>query len=46
MPSLLLISASGTAQRRLLEETVAGFEKKGYVVSASSSLISFSIPKN
>ena len=33
MPSLLLISASGTAQRRLLEETVAGFEKKGYVVS-------------
>lgn len=33
MPSLLLIAASGTAQRRLLEETVAGFEKKGYVVS-------------
>ncbi|MGD9666733.1 MAG: DNA polymerase III subunit delta [Synergistaceae bacterium] len=33
MPSLLLISASGTAQRRLLEETVADFEKKGYVIS-------------
>jgi hypothetical protein len=33
MPSLLLISASGTAQRRLLEETVADFEKKGHVIS-------------
>ena len=33
MPSLLLISASGTAQRRLLEETVADHEKKGYVIS-------------
>ncbi|MDD4160314.1 MAG: hypothetical protein PHO18_05145 [Synergistaceae bacterium] len=33
MPSLLLIYASGTAQRRLLEETVADFEKKGYAVS-------------
>lgn len=33
MPSLLLIAASGTAQRRLLEETVADFEKKGYAVS-------------
>ena len=33
MPSLLLIAASGTAQRRLLEETVVDFEKKGYVVS-------------
>lgn len=33
MPSLLLISATGTAQRRLMEETVADFEKKGYVVS-------------
>ncbi|NLD05508.1 MAG: hypothetical protein GX672_06400 [Synergistaceae bacterium] len=33
MPSLLLISATGTAQRRLLEETVADFEKKGYVIS-------------
>lgn len=33
MPSLLLISASGTAQRRLLEETVADLEKKGYLIS-------------
>lgn len=33
MPSLLLLSATGTAQRRLLEETVANFEKKGYVIS-------------
>ena len=33
MPSLLLISASGTGQRRLLEETVADHEKKGYVIS-------------
>ena len=30
MPSLLLIAASGTAQRRLLEESCAGLEKKGY----------------
>ncbi len=33
MSSLLLISASGTSQRRLLEETVADFEKRGYVIS-------------
>ncbi|MEG1911967.1 MAG: hypothetical protein RRY12_03385 [Cloacibacillus sp.] len=30
MPALLLISASGTAQRRLLEETTSALEKKGY----------------
>ena len=33
MPSLFLITASGTAQRRLLEETQAELEKKGYVLS-------------
>lgn len=33
MPALLLIAASGTAQRRLLEETAAGLEKKGYVAA-------------
>lgn len=32
MPSLRLIVASGTGQRRLLEETVAEFEKKGYIL--------------
>ena len=31
MPALLVISASGTAQRRLLEETEAELEKKGFV---------------
>lgn len=34
MPSLRLIVASGTAQRRLLEETVNDFEKKGYTLAA------------
>lgn len=33
MPNLRLIVASGTAQRRLLEETVEAFEKKGYELS-------------
>ena len=33
MPALRLIVASGTGQRRLLEETVASLEKKGYVLS-------------
>ena len=33
MPALLLIAASGTAQRRLLEETAAELEKKGYVAA-------------
>lgn len=33
MPSLYLIVASGTAQRRLLRETTENFEKKGYVMS-------------
>lgn len=33
MPSLHLIVASGTAQRRVLEETVGALEKKGYVLS-------------
>ena len=35
MPSLLLIAASGTAQRRLLEESCAGLEKKGYTAAGS-----------
>lgn len=33
MPSLHLIVASGTAQRRVLEETIEAFKKKGYVLS-------------
>ena len=33
MPQLLLIAASGTAQRRLLEETAASLEKKGYTAA-------------
>ncbi len=33
MPQLLLIAASGTAQRRLLEETAAGLEKDGYTAA-------------
>ncbi|MDO5114486.1 MAG: hypothetical protein Q4D58_00175 [Synergistaceae bacterium] len=33
MPQLLLIAASGTAQRRLLEETAAELEKKGYTAA-------------
>lgn len=33
MPSLLLIAASGTAQRRLLEETAAQLEKEGYTAA-------------
>lgn len=33
MPALLLIAASGTAQRRLLEETAAELEKKGYAAA-------------
>lgn len=32
MPSLRLIVASGTGQRRLLEETVTEYEKKGYTL--------------
>lgn len=34
MPELRLISASGTAQRRLLEETLHSLQDKGYVLSA------------
>jgi DNA polymerase-3 subunit delta len=34
MPSLRLIVASGTGQRRLLEETVNELEKKGYLLAA------------
>lgn len=34
MPSLRLIVASGTGQRRLLEETTAEFAKKGYAAAA------------
>lgn len=34
MPALHMIVASGTAQRRLLEETVSLYEKKGYVMSS------------
>lgn len=34
MPSLRLIVASGTAQRRLLEETTKELEKKGYILAA------------
>lgn len=34
MPSLRLIVASGTAQRRLLEETVKEYEKKGYILTS------------
>lgn len=34
MPSLYLLVASGTRQRRLLHETIAEFDKKGYVVRA------------
>ena len=33
MPQLLLIAASGTAQRRLLEETAAALEKEGYTAA-------------
>lgn len=33
MPSLLLIAASGTAQRRLLGESCADLEKKGYIAA-------------
>lgn len=33
MPALRLIVASGTAQRRVLEKTVAAFEKDGYALS-------------
>ena len=33
MPALRLIVASGTGQRRLLEETVCELEKKGYILS-------------
>lgn len=33
MPQLLLIAASGTAQRRLLEETVADLQSKGYAAA-------------
>lgn len=33
MPALLVIAASGTAQRRLLEETAAELEKKGYAAA-------------
>lgn len=33
MPALLLIAASGTAQRRLLEESCADLEKKGYAAA-------------
>ena len=35
MPALCLIVASGTSQRRLLEETVSEFRKKGYVLGSS-----------
>lgn len=35
MPALCLIVASGTSQRRLLEETVSEFRKKGYILSSS-----------
>lgn len=35
MPALHLIVASGTSQRRLLQETVLKFEKKGYVLGSS-----------
>ena len=35
MPSLLLIAASGTAQRRLLEESCAELEKKGYTAAGT-----------
>jgi len=34
MPHLRLIVASGTGQRRLLEETVTEFKKKGYQLTA------------
>jgi DNA polymerase III delta subunit len=34
MPELRLIVASGTGQRRLLEETANNLQKKGYVMSA------------
>ena len=34
MPELRLVVASGTAQRRLLEETTKELEKNGYVLSA------------
>jgi len=34
MPELRLIAATGTAQRRLLEETSVQLEKNGYVMSA------------
>ena len=34
MPELRLIVASGTGQRRLLEETAQNLQKKGYVMSA------------
>lgn len=34
MPNLRLIVASGTGQRRLLEETINEFEKKGYILGA------------
>lgn len=33
MPDLRLIAASGTAQRRVLEDTAAKLEKEGYVLS-------------
>ena len=35
MPQLLLIAASGTAQRPLLEETAAALEKAGYTHAGS-----------
>lgn len=34
MPSLHMIVASGTAQRRLLEETIASYAKQGYALSS------------
>ena len=36
MPELLMIAASGTAQRRLLEETAAELEKKGYAAAGKT----------